>query len=203
MLEGIANATVKEKSYADMLKNSQKKMKDDFGKTIKATLETSLKDHQGEIVEKTVMKHEADLYEKERRSRNIVISNVPESNKSDVKEKIEDDIIFIQDVIGIDRSTIVKASRAGSKKPNDSAESAVNRPRPLIVILQSPDLAKQSHKYGNGQRIIDNNNNAYWINPDYTQAERRANYEARKARKLRQRSPAGQNSSTPAPVVGN
>ncbi len=88
----------------------------------------------------------------------------------------------------------MKVYRAGSKTSTNGSDNT--KPRPLIVILQSPDLAKQAHKYGNGNRIIDGNNKTYWINPDYTQAERRANYEARQARKLRQRDNTAQASNT-------
>ena len=40
------------------------------------------------------------------------------------------------------------------------------------------------HKYGNGNKIVDEGT-VYWVNPDYTRAERKANYLARQKRKER------------------
>lgn len=59
-------------------------------------------------------------------------------------------------------------------------------PRPLVVTMQSPELAKEYHKYGNGSRLTTDNQD-FWVNPDYMLAERRANYRARQARKHRGR----------------
>ena len=51
-------------------------------------------------------------------------------------------------------------------------------------MLTTPEMAKSKHKYGNGCRVsIDGEQ--YWINPDLSRAERRANYEARQQRRER------------------
>ena len=53
--------------------------------------------------------------------------------------------------------------------------------------LESHELAKMKHKYGNGDKP-ESNGAVHWVNPDLTRAERKANYLARLKRKERLRS---------------
>jgi hypothetical protein len=62
-------------------------MTEQVGSTLKSAMESALKDNQTDIVERTVMKQEADQAEKQKRCRNIVITGIPESTKSTVEEK--------------------------------------------------------------------------------------------------------------------
>ena len=131
-----------------------------------------------------MIKHDSDQLEKERRSRNIVVSGVKESNKPNIDDKITEDKAFLTDVLEIQSSKIVKCSRAGPPLGTGSNKERT-APRPLIVVLESPQLASKYHEFGNGNRIL-HDNDVYWINPDYTKSERIANWRARQARKNRQ-----------------
>lgn len=101
------------KSWADVVKGSQDQIKEEMGKTFRTTLQSALKENQGEILEKTLMKQETDQYEKEHRSRNVVISNVPESESKEIPQKIADDLQFIIDDLNFDESHVVKCFRVG------------------------------------------------------------------------------------------
>jgi predicted nuclease with TOPRIM domain len=187
ILKSVVTEVTNEKKFtttwANVIKGSQVDMKEAVDKTFKATLESALKENQGEIVEKTIMKQEADQYEKDRRSRNIVITKLPESTKSEIPQKVADDKQFIVSDLNIPECKIIKCYRAGPPLGQGSNETRTE-PRPLIVVLESPTLAKEYHKYGNGSRILVNEKEL-WINQDFTRTERNANYEARKARKFR------------------
>ena len=172
------------KTWADIVQGAQTDIKEEFGKTFKTTLESALQENQGDILEKTLMKQEADQFEKSRRCRNIVITMVPESTKTEIPDKVADDTHFITQVIGIPEPKIVKCYRSGPPLGQGSNRDRTD-PRPLVVTLESPQLALHYHKYGNGNRIITKDNGECWINQDFTRAERHANYLARKARRNR------------------
>ena len=64
------------------------------------------------------------------------------------------------------------------------AGAVQDKPRPLIIVLASPELARTKHDYGKGRPIRDKEgrNILYWINPDLIKADRFANYKARLAK---------------------
>ena len=72
---------------------------------------------------------------------------------------------------------IVSCHRAG-KKVDD-------RPRLLIVTMQSPDLAQTMHCYGSGRKFDTSSGNKIWCNPDLIKADRIANFNARKLQRER------------------
>ena len=45
-------------------------------------------------------------------------------------------------------------------------------PRPLVDVLEIPELARVQHKYGNGHRII-RDGTKLWISPNLTRAEQK------------------------------
>ena len=171
------------KSFADAVSGTQEKIKQAAEKSFTKTLKASLKESQGEVVAQTTARQEADLLEREKRARNIVIAGIPESKLTEIKDKIEADKKYIAEIAGIPVEKIEKCFRAG---PPIGAGVNKDRtqPRPLIVIVETPELAKTLHRYGNGSRVLVGNKE-YWINPDLTRAERRANYDARLKRKGR------------------
>ena len=76
-------------TYADAIKKTQEGIINKAKDTLDTTLSTALKDNQKEIVESTKAKQDADHLERERRSRNIVISNVPESKSTETEVSID------------------------------------------------------------------------------------------------------------------
>lgn len=50
------------------------------------------------------------------------------------------------------------------------------------MTVATPQLAQELHMFGNGKRNIINGSE-WWINPDLTQNERKANFNARQIRR--------------------
>lgn len=93
------------------------------------------------------------MHEKERRSRNILISNYPECESEISSQRINHDMKFvIKDITGSSENEILKCIRARSKVDKQAGRKA--DPRPIIVTVGSPDLAKTLHKHGNGNLVL-------------------------------------------------
>ena len=95
---------------------------------------------------------------------------------------------------------IVSCHRAG-KKVDD-------RPRLLIVTMQSPDLAQTMHCYGSGRKFDTSSGNKIWCNPDLIKADRIANFNARKLQRERREQNGSRNngmteSTTPIANTGD
>ena len=146
------------KQWTDVLETVKEDVKVQAGQVFADSLSTALKDNQKEIVDSTKAKQDADHLERERRSRNVVISNVPESESTDTDERKEADSERAADLCGIERDMVVRCFRAGKK------DSTASRSRPLIVTLKTPELARELHMYGNGKKVVGDAN--VWINPD-------------------------------------
>ena len=173
------------KPWNELFKKSQGELKEEANKTFRATLKTALNESQQEIISKVQQKHDVDMFERDRRVCNFVIENCEESNAPHAPDRLKHDIEFVKSVTGIDDSDIVKCVRAGPKKDPETGEMRTSRP--IIVTVKSPDIAKQLHGYGNGKKVI-SKSKCWWINPDLTQAERRANFNARQQRRIRLKS---------------
>ncbi len=55
------------------------------------------------------------------------------------------------------------------------------------MTARNPEIAKKLHMFGNGRKVL-LNDECWWINPDLTQAERRANFNARQHKRMRLKS---------------
>ena len=155
-----------------MFKKTQSEFKTEANNAFKETLSTALTDSQLGILEKLQMKHDCDMYQKEKRSRNIVISNCPESSSENSQERMNYDRKFVQRVTGLSDASVLKCIRAGPRIDRDTGRKAIARP-----------------KYGNGNKVLCEGE-IWWINPDLTISERQANYRTRqllKSRKSRDR----------------
>lgn len=183
IVDTVVAETKATKTFADALKKTQKDITGQVGSTMKTAMESALKDNQNDLIEKTMMKQEADQAERQKRCRNVVISDIPESDGNTPNDRKEEDHTLACALLGIEQEHIVSSYRAGPVLGTGTNKERTT-PRLLILTLDSPDRAKELHKYGNGNRIIDDET-THWINPDYTSTERKANYEARKARKMR------------------
>ena len=65
------------------------------------------------------------------------------------------------------------------------AGAVQDKPRALIVVLSSPDLASKQHGYGKGRPIRDSEDNKkilYWVNRDLIKSDKIANFKARHAK---------------------
>lgn len=182
-VENVTNTPQFEKTLSEAVKKSQATITKETEKCFKNNLSDALKRSQDEIVSQSTARQEADLFEKEKRLRNIVVTTIPESTHTNPEERIKEDNEFVAKITGLSSDQIEKSYRAGPPLGKGSNETRTT-PRPLVVILETPDLARKMHKYGNGSRIS-YNSEIFWINPDLTRAERRANFHARNIRRER------------------
>ena len=182
----IVNTDKMKRTFAEVVNNSQNVIRKETKKCFDESLTSALQESQGEIIARTTARQEADQLEKERRSRNVAISGIPESNAPNNKAKEAADTEFVCKLLQIRTDQVEGCYRAG---PPIGIGSNKNKegPRTLIVKLESPELAKMKHKYGNGDKL-ESNGAVHWVNPDLTRAERKANYLARLKRKERLRS---------------
>lgn len=85
----------------------------------------------------------------------MTIFNIPESSAPESKDREEADAIamFTSELLQIRRNQVLSCYRAG---PLIGTGSNMDKkgPRPLIVVLETPELAKSKHKYGNGDRLV-------------------------------------------------
>ena len=163
-----------DKKWSDIVKQNKEEFK-------KQTLEAR---KQTKLVEKSItdakQKQAVENIERQKRIRNVVISNVQELETADSDEKRDEhDMKEAVDILGIESEDISKVYRVGARR-EDAAH-----PRRLVVVLESPDAAKRLHNFGRGRAIYKDNKIEHWVNPDLIKADRDANYRARNERRRR------------------
>ena len=148
------------KSWADIAKTEQKRvMKEVVEKTSDSALQTSL----GRI--------SADLSEQKNRSRNCVVSNIPEGYGGPDSTLIE----VVANFAELETSDIADCKRLGKK------ETGTNRI--ILVRFKKEDVAAGFHNYGRGRHLGNNK----WVNPDLTRTEREAKYRMRKEKEKKKK----------------
>ena len=132
-----------------------------------------------------------DFVEREKRKRNVVIKNVPESKKSTRNGQLKDDWDAVMDILeelDVTESDIKTVIRAGPQ-PGSGSNRERRTPRPIVVTLVTPELANELHDHGNGTRVKVNDagkedsGKIFWINPDLIQADREAEFKAREKKR--------------------
>ena len=158
-----------EKKWSDLFKSNKDDLKDQKKQANmeRKTLEKTIADNKRQTL--------VDNLERQKRASNICVSNVAESTKTDKNAKDKDDRDTIIDILQMKASDVKHVFRAGAVQ---------DKPRPLIIVLASPELARTKHDYGKGRpiRVKEGRNILYWINPDLIKADRHANYKARLAK---------------------
>ena len=158
-----------EKRWSDLFKSNKDDLKIQKKQATKQRieLEKTLADNK----RKTVV----DNLERQKRASNICVNNVAESNKTDKKEKYEDECDTVIGILQLNAEDVKHVFRAGSVR---------DKPRPLICVLTSPELANQQHSHGKGRAIRDDEGKKilYWVNPDFIKTDRVANFKARLAK---------------------
>ena len=155
------------RTYASVTKESQKEF-----------VHKCIEQSSSMAVEKGFQRIEDDIAQKDRRKRNIFIRNVPESIENTNTKQNKWDKGRVEKILNIKQpSDIINVVRLGSRKDKDG--NIKDYPRPLHVILKTPDMAEYYHDYGMGYRTDE----GYWINPDLSKLQREANFRARQQRR--------------------
>ena len=134
----------KEKKWSDMFKNSEEELKNQ--KKVVSKQRAELK----KTIANNKRKEIIDNLERQKRSSNICVTNVPESTETDKAKRDEDERQTITALLGLDPDDVKYVFRAGAVH---------DKPRVLIVVLSSPDLASKQHGYGKRRPIWDSEDN--------------------------------------------
>ena len=182
------------KKWSEVVKSNQ---------DTKTAIETTITENQKKVVADVITKQDADMVERDRRSKNIVIKGVPESTATNDKEKQAHDwekVLDIFDIVHIEEESCYRLVRAGPKLGTGYNKNRTE-PRPLIATLESPQLAADLHRHGFGRRLMvefgtSEHEKECWINPDLIKSDRDAAFDARKLRnalaeKKKLRNPTG------------
>jgi hypothetical protein len=138
-------------------------------------------------IEDTVNKKVNALWEekieKEKRELNLIITNIPESEKADRDEKQQDDIKAVKNLVqqicpGLEKEPITEPVRLGRV-------NAGSKPRLLKVKVQSHETKKEILKNARHLNRGKAQENKIYINPDRTPAERQKDKELRQELKRR------------------
>ena len=154
------------KSYADVARESQKKIIEEASQTQSSQV----------VIEKVVRKLDSDKVEREKRRRNVVIMNVPESKMASAGQKNADDLKFCRTEFGMADDEIDSCWRAG-KVDNTKPDYC----RPLVVKMYDDETADEWTKNGRGYKT----ETGFWVNRDLCDADRKANFAAREERRSR------------------
>lgn len=149
------------------------------------------------VVEKSKIQMDCDHYERQRRKKNVVVRDVKESVSNTSEHRKADDKSKASQILNVDEEDIENVIRAG-KPPHEGDTN----PRLLIITVKTPEMASDLHGHGRGRSITnpEDPEMLLWINPDLIQADRKANYLARKENQRRKEQRAAR-SETDSGVV--
>lgn len=152
---------------------------------IAETIQNNNRTVMSEVVRTSKMQMDDDAVAREARKCSLIIRDVTESDSHSQNERIHQDREFAGMLFDIHQNRIVKVVRAGPPITDAANDRRVTRP--MIVTVESPELAAQLHNHGRGWRARDTYGNIYWVNPDLIKADREAAYHARMAARGRRR----------------
>lgn len=159
-----------ETKWTDLFKSNKEELK-------KQTQEAR---NQSKLVEKSILankqKQAVENIERQKRLRNVILRNVPESTKTNVTDCDQYDKNYVMTCLELQSDDITTVYRVGEKKE-------AKGPRVLVAVLTTPELARKQHNYGRGRPIFDGNRVKHWVNPDLIKEDRIANYKAREHRR--------------------
>ena len=152
--------------YSDVTAKSQKKVLDDMSR--EQASET--------VISKVQMNMHTDTFERNKRKLNLCVLKVPESKKSNSKQRQEDDTKFCKETLKIKDDDMISCHRSGKLNPDKP-----DHRRPLIIQTRDEESVNFYSDYGKGWK-----ESTYWINMDLCKADRDIRFLARKERKKRQ-----------------
>ena len=166
-----------------------KKWTDMFKKEKEERAQQPVEEVVTKIIEESKQRMDSDHMEREKRKKNIVLSDLEESTAESGEERIEEDKVNALALLGIAEEDVEFMKRAGAPRtPNPEIDGDIPRPRPLLITVRTQEIAQALHNNGRGRKFEDpgaDEDKHHWCNPDLIQADRRANYLARQQRSRR------------------
>ena len=149
------------KSWLDISKTEQKHL---IKEVVMASSETALQQSMQVI--------SSDLTERQKRKRNLMISNIPENSPGASLKEIVCSVLAGECAM----EDILYCRRLGKKGA---------RPRIVLAVMRREDDAVYFHNDGRGRRYYLQDYSVVWVNPDLTRNEREAMYQERLAKRSR------------------
>jgi hypothetical protein len=149
----------------------------DTRKAIAETIQQNNNKVVTDVVKSSKAQMDTDSNARDQRKCNLVIRNVSEPEGATPNDRRSADEQFAMRVLNIERDQLIKVNRVG--KPIGTIRDDTRISRPLIITVETPELASNLHDYGRGWRRRDGEGTVYWINPDLIKCDREANYNAR------------------------
>ena len=140
----------------------------------------SLEEKIERMVDRKLAEKLDDRVERDERKNNLIVVNLPESTKSTVEEKKQDDIERLKDMIKEKNPDLVNEEILEPTRLGKVGE----KPRLLRVKVKSQDIKMEFVKLRLNDEVTPLEERVY-INPDYTPAEREKNKQLRKELKDR------------------
>ena len=149
-------------SWVEIARGDQSKIIND---AVQASSEIAL--------QRSINQIDSNLTERKKRSRNVIISNVPENSRGDNLTEV----VCAKLNEGLTKEDILSCRRLG--KPGE-------KPRVILCVMRKEDDAVFFTNNGRGRKFAGD----IWVNPDLTRTEREAMYLKRKEKKDNRRQDA-------------
>lgn len=130
-----------------------------------------------QVVRSSKSQMDGDNLAREQRKCNLVIRNVSEPDGDTGNERRLADEEFACRILNVEKEQIIKVARPG--KPIGAFQNDTRVSRPLVITVETPEMAAYLHDYGRGWRRVADGGAVYWVNPDLIKSDREANYKAR------------------------
>ena len=185
-VEEAVTAAIKrtdKKTWAQLLSTNKEETK----KAVETSMKEAVNTSQQKIIDNVLTKQDADNVERERRMKNIIIRDIPELEDDDSKKRTQHDWEHVLDILTevTSEDNIVRVTRAGPRLGTGYNKERTT-PRPVIVQMETPQVAQQLHRHGSGKKIVLEREGGktceFWLNQDLIKSDREAQRDARKQR---------------------
>ena len=149
----------------------------------------NLEDKIEEVVDRKVEEAFNEAQEREKRKKNIIVSNVKESSKALSEDRKADDMREVKQLL----ERVTDITEGEFEDPIRLGKVGGNRPRLLRITLKDEAKKKEVLKKAPQSRLNDGiteNKNKHYINADCTPREREENWKLRQ--ELKQRTESGE-----------
>ena len=135
----------------------------------KNLLGENLEEKIEEVVDRKLAEAMNEQREVERRKKNLIIVNLKESSKTDIKERIQEDLSAAKKLLG----KLVYLEDDDITDPIRLGKEGGNKPRLMRVTIKTEKKKQEIHKKAPElNREVRDKDKRVFVNPDYTKKER-------------------------------